>query len=627
MKYTKLLWILWGALILAACDDETPLEQDTAPIVSFGDTLMQVYENEGQQTLKVNLSVPAPSELTIPILVKSEINVQEGKDYILEEKEVHFAQGESSATIHYTLKDDRIVNQDRSFELELTPAKGINKDTKMGVCHVDILDDEGEASVIFDPTLFTVLEADATYYIPMKLVGTPSGEVTATIEVIDSTAQKGTHFRLKKTEYVLTEEGFKGIPVTIINDDKSNVNRLFSVRIVSVTGASRITAKSICTVTIQDDDLGIYFGRATMNAEEREGIVKVPVKLTSTSDKDVTFTVACAGSAQEGTDYTLTKSWTIPAGKDSMDFEVNLNHIEGVNPDRNIEFTFKNLTEGVKIFEETPKCELNIWDCDTKVSFVNSTILEFDKAENLAIPVQLESAVDHDVTLRVRLNSLIGIEHDDITLTSNVTIPKGETTANAMIKLKKSIGRDRIYVKVNLSDTYGATENEDICQINKCYTYSKGELTIASFKTQEAGGEGPVNGYATAAVDGDPNTFWHSVWSSGSAELPEGIVVALPDNVSIIALDVVRRVATGNSDNKTAEIYLSDNISEFTADGWGESKATLQWENKKTNIVADHTATAIFSQPLKGKYMKIMITEGYRANAQIGEVYVYGWEE
>ncbi|MGN0335171.1 MAG: endo-alpha-N-acetylgalactosaminidase family protein [Lachnospiraceae bacterium] len=31
--------------------------------------------------------------------------------------------------------------------------------------------------------------------------------------------------------------------------------------------------------------------------------------------------------------------------------------------------------------------------------------------------------------------------------------------------------------------------------------------------TEEAGGEGPVNGYATAAIDGDSSTFWHSEWS------------------------------------------------------------------------------------------------------------------
>lgn len=39
MKYTKLLWILWGAITLAGCEN-TPLQQEALPVVSFGNTLV-----------------------------------------------------------------------------------------------------------------------------------------------------------------------------------------------------------------------------------------------------------------------------------------------------------------------------------------------------------------------------------------------------------------------------------------------------------------------------------------------------------------------------------------------------------------------------------------------------------
>ncbi|RYZ57505.1 MAG: hypothetical protein EOO14_10900, partial [Chitinophagaceae bacterium] len=54
--------------------------------------------------------------------------------------------------------------------------------------------------------------------------------------------------------------------------------------------------------------------------------------------------------------------------------------------------------------------------------------------------------------------------------------------------------------------------------------YSNTGWTIHSFSSEEAGGEGPVNGYARAIVDGNVNTFWHSRWSAGGFTAPHWIV-------------------------------------------------------------------------------------------------------
>lgn len=54
--------------------------------------------------------------------------------------------------------------------------------------------------------------------------------------------------------------------------------------------------------------------------------------------------------------------------------------------------------------------------------------------------------------------------------------------------------------------------------------YSTATWQIHSFSSQEAGGEGPVNGYATATIDGNVSTFWHTRWSSSPAVPPHWIV-------------------------------------------------------------------------------------------------------
>jgi hypothetical protein len=54
--------------------------------------------------------------------------------------------------------------------------------------------------------------------------------------------------------------------------------------------------------------------------------------------------------------------------------------------------------------------------------------------------------------------------------------------------------------------------------------YNNTGWTIHSFSSEEAGGEGPVNGYARAIIDGNINSFWHSRWSAGGFTAPHWIV-------------------------------------------------------------------------------------------------------
>ena len=63
--------------------------------------------------------------------------------------------------------------------------------------------------------------------------------------------------------------------------------------------------------------------------------------------------------------------------------------------------------------------------------------------------------------------------------------------------------------------------------------YAKSNWTISSFSSEEAGGEGPVNGYAKAIIDGDVNTFWHSRWSTGGGTPPHILVVDMGKSLTI----------------------------------------------------------------------------------------------
>lgn len=57
--------------------------------------------------------------------------------------------------------------------------------------------------------------------------------------------------------------------------------------------------------------------------------------------------------------------------------------------------------------------------------------------------------------------------------------------------------------------------------------YSNSAWAIKSFSSEEKTGEGPPNGLATAIIDGNLNTFWHSQWNGSTAKAPHQITIDL----------------------------------------------------------------------------------------------------
>ena len=91
--------------------------------------------------------------------------------------------------------------------------------------------------------------------------------------------------------------------------------------------------------------------------------------------------------------------------------------------------------------------------------------------------------------------------------------------------------------------------------------YNNTTWTINSFSSQEAGGEGPVSGYAKAIIDGNATTYWHSRWSSNAATPPHWIVV---DMGAVQPVDgfVFTQRAAGSRNIKNMKVEVStDNVS------------------------------------------------------------------
>ncbi|NLR82391.1 discoidin domain-containing protein [Chitinophaga eiseniae] len=138
----------------------------------------------------------------------------------------------------------------------------------------------------------------------------------------------------------------------------------------------------------------------------------------------------------------------------------------------------------------------------------------------------------------------------------------------------------------------------------------KSGWSIAGFSDQEDGGEGPVNGYATAAIDGNINTFWHTTWSSAETPYPHWIAVNIGQAATISRFGLVNRQ---NNNGGQTEIQLM-----ASTDG-------QTWTDLGTFPFVQKNAEQFFSVPPQSwKYVKVVLTKGPNFFGFLGEINLYG---
>lgn len=128
--------------------------------------------------------------------------------------------------------------------------------------------------------------------------------------------------------------------------------------------------------------------------------------------------------------------------------------------------------------------------------------------------------------------------------------------------------------------------------------------------TEEAGGEGPVNGYVNAILDGDLNTFWHSKWSDNANPiLPHVITIDMKEIKVINSIELARRA--NNKDTKKVNFNISKNGKDWTELG----------ELTFPNSPNPNSKILLLPKSINGRYIKINVTESNnKPHASIAEI-------
>ncbi len=120
---------------------------------------------------------------------------------------------------------------------------------------------------------------------------------------------------------------------------------------------------------------------------------------------------------------------------------------------------------------------------------------------------------------------------------------------------------------------------------------------LSNVDSQEAGATGAMG------IDGDPNTIWHSRWSSNPTVYPHTFEVDMGSRYSVHKFIYLPRPTGENGRIKKYELYISDDY-----ENYGPAVATGEWENSS----APQTVT--LKNTKSGQYWKLIALSEVNGN-------------
>lgn len=166
-------------------------------------------------------------------------------------------------------------------------------------------------------------------------------------------------------------------------------------------------------------------------------------------------------------------------------------------------------------------------------------------------------------------------------------------------------------------DTFKCVVSKKIFPISDENKINKAGWSILDFNSQEAGGEGPVNGYATALIDDNIDTFWHSQWNGVSYDnkkLPYYISINMGQKQSLVGISLVPRQKKW------------DAVKDFEVLGSNDGKS---WESIGAFSMEQGNVSEQFF-PFYAKvsfqYIRLSIKSVFNSdrNAHLSEIYLFG---
>ena len=140
----------------------------------------------------------------------------------------------------------------------------------------------------------------------------------------------------------------------------------------------------------------------------------------------------------------------------------------------------------------------------------------------------------------------------------------------------------------------------------------------ASANTEETSGEGAGNGTASCAVDGNPETYWHSQWSASNFAVSA-------DHPAVITADLGEELAIGGFKFQQRAVGVNGTVFQYSyrvlaADGTTVVKENAHIVTSNEVRVSGAWEIVKFDELVNARYIEISVEEGLSNVASLSEI-------
>ncbi len=277
-----------------------------SPTVQLSAASYSVNENDGTVTITATLNAPSGQTVTVDYAT-SDGTATAGSEYTDTSGTLTFNPGETEKTFTVPIIDDNIAEPSKTFNVALSNPTN----AALGAVNsapVVISDDEGDPTVQFDPTTYSVSEGGGTVTATVRLSHPSAFTVTVDYMSADGTAVAGSDYTSTSGTLKFNPgETSKMITVPIVDNTLDESDETFTIKLQNPVSATLGTPNDVATVTIADDDPAptVQFQASSYSVSESGGSAAVVVTLSTQSALTVTVDYATQDlSAKAGLDYT-----------------------------------------------------------------------------------------------------------------------------------------------------------------------------------------------------------------------------------------------------------------------------------------------------------------------------------
>ncbi|NQX38212.1 protein of unknown function [Pedobacter steynii] len=205
--------------------------------------------------------------------------------------------------------------------------------------------------------------------------------------------------------------------------------------------------------------------------------------------------------------------------------------------------------------------------------------------------------------------------------TLNSTISSGKTTSDLIKVSYFSRLFDPAFdyllpISIVSADGYKIGTNKTIFLVAPKLSETPASKTgwTVSADSEELVGEGSVNGKATAALDGNIDTYWHSKWQGGELPFPHWLTIDMKQDIYVTRVELAARQ------------NASTGFSRFNIEASNDGST---WISLGTGLIMDPANKAFQSFPVTPgyrRYLKITMTAGATSvtkSTHLAEINVY----